>query len=260
MHIYITSLNELKCSPVLTKMGQLNLVYWIRSWNPIPPAWRCNLCHICVETGSWQFQAREWMGFNHPACISWVCIGTVPLGLWQNFVSALYGKIIISSSNSFIFEDSRWLLSWWGPRKNIFCKKWQNHLNHSRAKFMVSVHRYSWNLGIYTNICWRFLCRAGVGFLLLIGRLKIKLWWRPVPAIISCLCYNDMMPSWHGKVFHIISPLFMRRIFHWLMGSLDKSLQCRAFMFSVLLTWTSCWTNSQLAGKLSCNDTDVTSL
>ena len=66
-----------------------------------------------------------------------------------------------------------------------------------------------------------------------------------------------MMMSWHRNTFCITGPLSGESTGHWWI-SLTKGQWYEALTFSLLLTWTNCWTNSQIADDSGCHSACVT--
>ena len=69
--------------------------------------------------------------------------------------------------------------------------------------------------------------------------------------------FTYMMTSRYGKAFRITGPLFRGIQFT---DDRSKGWWCRALVFSLLLSWVSCQTNSWVADDLRCHGAHETSL
>ena len=75
-------------------------------------------------------------------------------------------------------------------------------------------------------------------------------------------CYNHSVALlsqwWYGKAFRITTPLWREPPVTG--GSLHKKPACRTLIIPLLLTGTSCWTNSRVAGDFRHHYTHVTAM
>ena len=105
-----------------------------------------------------------------------------------------------------------------------------------------------WNIQGCSVVTWRADWLANNQHMAQIANANTEQKGQKSQAII-----NVMMMYWHGNVDCITGPL-------WVVDSPHKGQQCRALIFSLLLGWTSCWTDRQVTSDFRWHDAHVTLL